>query len=1254
MYKLKDSRRFVVKLFVVYLLLLALSGTGTAQDSQARVDEALQLHLRARDLFEQTHYDEAILLEEKSLAMLEKELGKEHLLVFPVLNNLAQMHADKGDYAGAEPLFLRALDIGEKTLGPENFLVARVLSNLAVLYQAKSDYPRAEPLLVRVLAIHEKAFGTESPEVAIALNNLAELYRDRGENGDFARAEPLYLRALTIKEKKLGADDPSLATTLSNVAVLYQQKGEFARAESLFIRALAIREKAQGANHPDVAASLYNLALLYEAKGDYSNAEPRLKRALAIQEKVFGPDHLEVALILNGLAVLYKEKGEYVRAEPLYQRALAIREKVFGRDHPKLALFLNNLAVLYKEMGDYPRAESLHLRALAIQEKVFDAEHPDLANTLGGLAELYREMGNYARAEPLYRRALVIEEKVLGAEHPHVAQSLNNLAFLQYEKGDYVAAEQLYLRALAIREKVLGAEHPEVASTLNNLALLYNTKGDDVRSELLCQRALAIRQKMLAPEHPDVAISLNNLAQLYHQRRDYTRAEPLYLRALATWQKAFGAEHAVVAAALNNLASLYEARGEFARAESSFQKALAIKEKALGANHPDVGLTVRNLAGLYEEEGDYAKAEQLYRRALEIFEKAFGTDHPSVAALLSDLSELNYLKGDYGQAVEFQTSANEVRERNLALILSAGSEREKQIYLNTLAGETQASVWLHLSAPTDPEAIDLAVTTILRRKGRVLDAMADQMTNLRSHSNPEDRALFDALAAARSHLATLQFSMRGQWSPEVKRKEIENTAAEVERLEVEISRRSAEFRVQTRTVTLDAVQQALPSDAALVEIFIYQPPKKGIHSNAEKQTVPGYVAYVVRGDGTPLQFVDLGPAAAIDAELVRWRTALQDPGRKDVQIIARSLDEQVMRPIRKLLRQTQRIFLSPDGALNLIPFAALVDENGKYLLEKYSIDYLTSGRDLLRLQVPTRNRSEPMVMANPLYDLTTTSRLTMTSAQANQGDKENVANRRSLDLTFKTYKPLPGTAEEATVLSKLLPPGAQLFLQEQATEARLKQLRGPLLLHIATHGFFLSEQAQDPQVGNHSLRGTFEPLNPSPAAPVRENPLLRSGLVLAGVKQGQSGTGQDGVLTALEAAGLDLWGTKLVVLSACETGLGEVKNGAGVYGLRRALVLAGSETQVMSLWKVSDAGTRDLMTSYYTRLQGGEGRAEALRQVQLAMLRGQLKAAASSATRGTTDTGESLPAKNYRHPYYWAAFIQSGDWRRMDGKEAGP
>ncbi|MCA1556110.1 MAG: CHAT domain-containing protein, partial [Acidobacteria bacterium] len=223
-------------------------------------------------------------------------------------------------------------------------------------------------------------------------------------------------------------------------------------------------------------------------------------------------------------------------------------------------------------------------------------------------------------------------------------------------------------------------------------------------------------------------------------------------------------------------------------------------------------------------------------------------------------------------------------------------------------------------------------------------------------------------------------------------------------------------------------------------------------------------------------------------------------------------------------------------------------------------------------------------------------------------------------------------------------PGVRVLTQSQATEAALKGVSGPRVLHVATHGFFLPDQPLEAATGE--TRG-IKLVGGETPAPVRvENPLLRSGLALEGANSRQSANGEDGILTALEAAGLDLWGTKLVVLSACETGVGEIKSGEGVYGLRRALVLAGSESQVMSLWQVADDATRDLMVSYYKRLLAGEGRTEALRQVQLEMLRGNSRDAGAPQLGLVLKTGG---AAGFSHPYYWAAFIQSGDWRGMNG-----
>lgn len=1060
--------------------------------------------------------------------------------------------------------------------------------------------------------------------------------------GRYEEADPIFQRILTIVEKIVGGDSADFALVLNSFGDIFYEKGQYLRAEPLYNRALKIREKTLGAEHPEVATTLSNLAFVCVEKEDYACAEQLFQRSLAINEKALGAEHLGVATSLNSLAFLYGRKGDYARAEPLYRRALDIREKALGVEHPEVANSLNNLAVLYDTIGDYAKAEALYKRALAIREKVFGTENPEVAQLLSNIASLYQAKGAYAKAEPLMMRALEIREKSLGSEHGQVAESLNNLAGLFKLEGDYTRAEPLYQRALAIREKALGPEHSAVAQSLNNLAVLYDAKGDYVRAEAMYRRALAIQEKTLGAEHAQVAVTLNNLAMLIQSRAEYSKAEPLLKRALAIREKAFGTENPDVATSLDNLAALYHDKGDFDLAIPLYKRALAIKEKTLGTEHPAVAATLNNLAALYGSSGDNARAEQLYNRALAISEKKLGRDHPNNAILIDNIAAVHQSKGEMAKAVVELSRVAEIDERNITLLLNAGSANQKQLYLDTLKYHTYRIVSLNVEdVPTDKTATQLALTTILRRKGRALDAMADQIGALRRRATPEDQKLLDQLTAARSQLANAQLGGDvGNITPAERSAQSDKLTDEVEKLENAIGRRSAEFRAQAQSVTLANVQSALPSGAALIEIIYFQPYNSKPKSQYERYGAAHYVAYVTRHDGEP-GFVDLGEAAPIEASVERLRGALRDPNRDDVKALARTVDEQVMRPVRQLLGATRRVFLSPDGALNLIPFAALVDERGHYLVEDYSITYLTSGRDLLRLQAKGESKQPPLVLANPLYDAgNKRSTDSLTSAE------KRAVEFKEIDFSKLFYAPLSGTADEAKTLSALMP-GSQVMSASDATEAALKASHAPRILHIATHGFFLSNQA--PLEGTRGLKLaqatelSDASRSPDAAAPI-ENPLLRSGLILAGVNQRNSGTGEDGVLTASEAAALDLWGTRLVVLSACETGLGDVKNGDGVYGLRRALVLAGSETQVMSLWQVSDEATRDLMKGFYSRLQLGEGRTDALREIQLEMLKGaaHVEGGMQRGLSGTPD--KKTPFVNRAHPFFWASFIQSGAW----------
>jgi CHAT domain-containing protein len=565
------------------------------------------------------------------------------------------------------------------------------------------------------------------------------------------------------------------------------------------------------------------------------------------------------------------------------------------------------------------------------------------------------------------------------------------------------------------------------------------------------------------------------------------------------------------------------------------------------------------------------------------------------------------------EAVTLATEASEMRDRLAATILATGTDEQKRLYMNTLMSQTSLDISLHVQhAPTRSDAARLAFTDILRRKGRVLDAVMNGVAAVRRSNDPADQALLEQLTSVYSQFANHVARGRGKMPPEQYRKELATLETTRKSLENEISKRHSAFQ---NLVTLSDVQARIPRDAALVEIARYSPIPFRKSSLANSPIAPHYVAYILYEQGDPV-FVDLGEAIPIEAAIDAFRVALSDHDlTHDPKQVARRLDELVMRPIRKLLGHRRWVFLSLDGPLHLVPFGALLDERGYYLVEDYLISYLTTGRELLRIGEKRRDpREKPLILANPAFF----------DSRARRSPQAQHRGLRSVDMVKHPLPPLENTEDEAKTIARLFPQ-SRMLLGAEATEEAVKAAHGPSVLHLATHGFFLREQP----IPEALLRNVGPEPTPAERAALlrRENPLLRSGIALAGFNRRQSGD-EDGVLTALEAAALDLDGTRLVVLSTCESGLGQTTAGEGVYGLRRALSIAGAETQVMSLWQVDSGRTQELMQAYYRRLQQGEGRSEAMRAVQLAML----------ANPETT------------HPNLWASFIVSGDFRPLDGQ----
>jgi CHAT domain-containing protein len=685
-------------------------------------------------------------------------------------------------------------------------------------------------------------------------------------------------------------------------------------------------------------------------------------------------------------------------------------------------------------------------------------------------------------------------------------------------------------------------------------------------------------------------------------------------------EKELGAESLEFATFLHNLGTAYGAADSPEKALPVLERALMIREELSGPNSRPVAETLLSIAQLHRRNGEFERALPLVERVVEIYGEA--PDSWMLADLLMINAQYRQLLGAPTSDVRaLMARSVDIRSRGMTRQLTLGSEEENILYVGSVgAGQINGVLSFQTEeSGGDPDSTRLALTTLLQWKGRVLDSSAGSLMRLRRRLEPEDQTLLVELTQVREELSELATS--GALMTKARIKEAEKLAARARDLEATLAERSAEFRLRTRPVALDEIQKRLPENAALVEIARFRPVVFEAKSRDDWYGAPRYVAYVLRQSGEP-SWVALGGGAEIDRLAASFRAAVGGPGLEEFGTQARALYDAIFKPLLPLIGDAEHLLLSPDGALHLVPFGALLDEDDHFLIEDYLLSYLDSGRDLARLKLSAKAREGAWIVAAPDFDAGAVPEDAATTVV--QADTP----LRSGDYRDMFFEPLAGTNDEAKAIHALLP-NASIRLDDEATEELLKARHGPSILHIATHGFFLDDQdlsADKSPARGLTLSAPFGGETDFSSEPIVENPLLRSGVALAGANR-RSTRGEDGVLTALEASGLDLDGTRLVVLSACDTGLGDLRNSEGVFGLRRAFVLAGAESQVMSLWRVDDEATRNLMVDFYTCLAAGQGRAEALRRAQIQMLRDEERS----------------------HPFYWAAFIQSGAWRPLKG-----
>ena len=954
--------------------------------------------------------------------------------------------------------------------------------------------------------------------------------------------------------------------------------------------------------------------------------------ALELSESRFGSTDTLTAFVMYRLGDYHSRNGNYDIAAGMWKRAWEIYRQAVPPEHIEYQGGLIRVRSLELSSGHFLEAEQLSREALRLRSETQGPGHPETAGMWTGLARVFHRTGRFDAADSCYREALRIRREALELIPSDVALALLNVGGLQSDFGDLAGAEATYLEALAILDSAHGRLHDRTAACLSELGELCLAWGRAAQAQAYFEAAYNARLEYLAPSHPELAASLEELAQVEIQRGNADSAAHLLAGAFAIHERQAAWLPGSHAALLTRMAEVETLRGEAARALEFAQAALEKAKVAMGPEHPGLAMYLNTLGSAQSGMEMWSEAAAAFQASIDFHKRLPGVAHPAFADAYEGLARVRRAQGDSRAALAAGLEALSLRRQAFTQGAWVMSERDALKFETALHETRDLVLSVYFDAHAQKGAIPAEVAdAILATKGAVPDIAFAREAGRRARSDRASLATQDTLSALKARLwYSFTRGVNGP-SPTHADPEAELVQAEIERLQTEIARSLGSYAsVSTEPPSSRQLAAQLPAGSALIEYIKYG----HLHTGVD-QTDDRYAALILASQREPMA-VDLESAARTDSlvgayrrHMLKLSTSDRAPDAQDLAEysgIADALKQSIWMEFEDQLPPAGTLLIAPDGELNRISFAGLPADSG-YLEEYFRIHYLGSGRDLLRPHVTTTVGSGLLALGDPDFDAAPADRLDPLASTAPLQLAGTSAyalgtQRAGCEGMFTgTLQRLRGTRLEVTQLcsawNAISAVPAKLLAGPSASEEAFKRYAGgSRVLHLATHGFYV-----DGSCGERTI-STPELANLS-----RENPLLLSGLLLAGANRGGEEARRlgvdDGVLTALEVAGLDLAGTQLVVLSACESAAGDVKAGEGVYGLRRAFALAGAQTVVSALWPVSDWSTIPFVTSLYQ--ESGASIPDRMQQAALARL-------ADLRKRGEVD-----------HPYHWAAFVAIGD-----------
>jgi len=1118
----------------------------------------------------------------------------------------------QGEYQDALLYIGKIYELYEKNEGliPITKEYGDILYILAESNDQLENYGKAVEYGKRVVDIYKTTLGENHPDYATSLQNLANYFFD---NEEYGAAVEFGERAMKIRKTILGKNHLDYVQSLLNLASFYSGLNSFAKAVEYGSMAWDIAKNTLNENHPYYISLLTDLTDYYFYLGNYFKSIEFGNKALATQKKLFGEVSSEYANTLNILAISYHRIGDFKKAIELGNKSVEIFEKTLGKRHPEYAMYISDIADFYLSLGDYSKAVELCTKAMGIQKEILGERHHDYAILLDKISSIYRNLGDYSKALDFGNEALNIKKETLGENHLEYATSLNNLSIIYFHLGDYSKALEYESRVIEIHNSTIGENHPEHAKDLNNLAGYYSYLGDYSRAVQLGNKAIEIQRKALGENNPDYARYLSNLAVYYSNIEDYSKAIEYGTKALEIRKSTLGDRHPLLSLTLLGLSYYYSQLGDFSKAEEFANMALYIQKETLGENHPDYAYTLARLSLVQFYLGNHSKAIELINKTLNIQRESLGENHPNYARSLEQLSAFYTFEGDYSKAYLYNKENVSINYTNILHLFSNASNNLRTSYWNTRTSTfTDYYPYLSMKSPSSCSTTDLYDKSALFAKGLLLTTEMEMNRLIQESGDEEALRMFEELRHQRFQLQKLYETPLSKRYLDAD--SLAQVADQLERKLVVRSKVYGDFTKKLRTTWQD-VQKSLTEDEIAIEFLSF---------NVYGTDSTMVAALTLRKDDKEPKFVPLFELGQLQ-------------GVSDTEhFICSEVARLVWEPLQKELRGIRRIYFSPAGVLHTI---AIEYTPG---MEEYEMCRLSTTREIIDIKASAVAADEVGAAAALYggvdYETMNSTKLVLSTETQNPSTSDaftrefSLSQHRafvdSLDLRGQSISYLPSTLDEVKSIQASLEGSrrsAKVYVGPEATETSLKSLSGhsPNVLHLATHGFYFTEK----QSKKHDNL-LFLTDNDQRSGDMEDKTLTRSGLFMAGANKVLEGENvpmdsDDGILTAREISRLDLRGTDLVVLSACETGKGDIKQGEGVFGLQRSFKKAGAKTIVMSLWNVSDLPTQMLMTEFYKNLCSGKGKRESLRLAQ-------------KTVREYKDSDGSLLFQN---PHYWAGFV---------------